>query len=193
MVTGTIFFEQQGAFAAFNAAKQWCQDRGYAVGKMQRTAPTGIKLGDWAIEKWDNLDAAERAGLDGRIEGDKYNGPITVTIKAQKGPIAGEGRTMTHTPGPLVVRRAVYGMAGSYTEWQISPGRAITPIGCAYDEADARLWAASPGSLDALRHAYDEVYEHHSGADWTGELLDRLGVAIEAATGVHPQESLRGR
>jgi len=103
---------------------------------------------------------------------------------------------MEHTPGALAVRREDFGAAG-YTEWKIYPDGAVTPIGCAYGqrtgEADARLLASSPKLLAELQNAYDAVYSHHSGARWSGELLDRLGTAIEAAAGVHPQESLRGR
>ncbi len=48
---------------------------------MQRDDPIGIMKGtEWYISKWRNMTAKEHSELHGRIEGDKRNGPITVTI-----------------------------------------------------------------------------------------------------------------
>ena len=46
-------------------------------------APVGLLYGDWAIAKWRNLTPTERAQLDGRMEGEFRDGPVTIRISAK--------------------------------------------------------------------------------------------------------------
>lgn len=71
-------FRQEGTFVALHAAEKYCEERGFSVGRVQREAPIGIRLGDYDIQKWRNLRSGERGQLDGVIVGDKRNGPVTV-------------------------------------------------------------------------------------------------------------------
>ena len=77
----TIVFDQTGDFAATYAAEEWCKENGYSVGTMQRGDPRGILKGDFDIQKWRNLNAKDRAELDGTLTGDGRNGPVTIRIK----------------------------------------------------------------------------------------------------------------
>lgn len=74
-------FSESGDFAAFDAACSWLSSLGYSIGSMQRGDPIGVVRGDCSIAKWRNLTAADRLVLDGIIEGDKRNGPVTVTLR----------------------------------------------------------------------------------------------------------------
>ena len=78
-----VTFDQQGDFAAIDAARKWCADRGISVGSMQRDDPMGLMVGDYFIAKWRNLNARERKQLDETITGDKRNGPVLLTIKRE--------------------------------------------------------------------------------------------------------------
>ena len=73
-------FTEEGTFKAFNAATKWCKDNGFSVGSMQRDAPIGLMRGDYQISKWRNLRKQEIYELDGKITGDKWNGPVWVEI-----------------------------------------------------------------------------------------------------------------
>lgn len=77
----TKTFTQTGAFQALMAAQDWLDQRGYSYGSQQRGAPTAIKKGDHIIGKWRNLDASDRAVMDGTMEGDFRNGPVTIKLK----------------------------------------------------------------------------------------------------------------
>ena len=75
-------FDRKGSdFEAFNDACAWLKENGYSYGSMQRDEPIGIMKGDYDISKWRNMTSTEHESLDGRLTGDKRNGPITVTIK----------------------------------------------------------------------------------------------------------------
>lgn len=81
MTTPTsITFTRDGDFAALYAAQNWCDENGISYGSLCGDAPVGLLYGDWAIAKWRNLTPAERAQLDGRMEGDFRHGPVTIRI-----------------------------------------------------------------------------------------------------------------
>ena len=82
MESKTITFTQGGTFEALEAAKAWLTENGYSYGSSQRDGPTAIKKGDCAISKWRNLSAGDRAVMDGTMDGDFRNGPVTIRIKA---------------------------------------------------------------------------------------------------------------
>jgi hypothetical protein len=73
-------FDQQGDFAACDAAESWLREGGYSVGSCERGSPRGIMRGDVPIAKWRNLSPRERKTLDGIMRGDMRNGPVTVEI-----------------------------------------------------------------------------------------------------------------
>lgn len=75
-------FRNDRPFAAYNAAVRFCCGRGYSIGKTQQGAPTGIKQGDWDIQKWRSLSSSDQKIMDGVIAGDVRNGPVTVFYEA---------------------------------------------------------------------------------------------------------------
>lgn len=81
-------FAQVGDFAALDAARAWLRERGFSVGPGQTGAPSGILHGRYMIAKWRDLDAADRANLDGELTGDRRAGPVVVVIFADARPEA---------------------------------------------------------------------------------------------------------
>jgi hypothetical protein len=77
----TKTFSNEGTFQALYAAQDWLQANGYSYGSLCREMPVGILKGDWAIAKWKNLTKKEIGELDGQFDGDKREGPITITLK----------------------------------------------------------------------------------------------------------------
>lgn len=77
----TKTFSNEGTFQALYAAQDWLKENGYSYGSTCREMPIGILKGDWAIAKWKNLTKKEIADLDGQLQGDKREGPITITLK----------------------------------------------------------------------------------------------------------------
>ena len=71
-------FESKEDFGAFREAEEFCRERGFSVGSMQRDEPIGIARGDFYIAKWYNLSAQDKTRLDGVIVGEKRNGPVVV-------------------------------------------------------------------------------------------------------------------
>lgn len=76
----TKTFTAPGDYAACHLAESWFTERGFSVGRMQGQDPRGIIHGTYDIQKWRNLNHAERAALDGTMTGSMRNGPITVTL-----------------------------------------------------------------------------------------------------------------
>ncbi len=77
----TYTFRDAGLFEAATSAEMWCSENGYSVGRMQGKSPRGLLRGNYDIQKWRNLTAADRAALDGTMTGDMRNGPVVVWIK----------------------------------------------------------------------------------------------------------------
>lgn len=61
----------QGDFAAVHRAEHLLDQQGFSVGIMQRGSSRGILFGDYDIQKWRNLNVAERAALHGILDGDR--------------------------------------------------------------------------------------------------------------------------
>jgi hypothetical protein len=76
----TKTFTTPGDYAACLEAESWLIARGFSIGRMQGPDPRGIIHGTYDIQKWRNLNRAERAALDGTMTGSMRNGPITVTL-----------------------------------------------------------------------------------------------------------------
>ncbi|MBN9078550.1 MAG: hypothetical protein BGN87_00295 [Rhizobiales bacterium 65-79] len=79
-VTHRLTFSDAGDFAAERRAVAFLEERGFSVGRMQHREPRGILLGNFDIQKWHNLSAADRAGLHGVMTGDMRNGPVVVEM-----------------------------------------------------------------------------------------------------------------
>lgn len=75
-----ITFTEEGDFEAMYAAEVYLRTKGFSVGANCRGEPRGILKGDHWIEKWRNLDDAERQSMDGIMTGDMRRGPVTVEI-----------------------------------------------------------------------------------------------------------------
>lgn len=73
-------FTEKGTFAAYNAACTWCEENGFSYGSMCYPYPTAIMKGDHFIAKWKNLEASARRHVDGTINGEFREGPVTVKI-----------------------------------------------------------------------------------------------------------------
>lgn len=73
-------FAQDDDFAATRAAEAFLSSRGFSVGRMQARSPTGILFGNYDIQKWRNLRAADRDALHGLMLGAGRAGPVTVYI-----------------------------------------------------------------------------------------------------------------
>lgn len=77
----TKTFNEAGTFQALCAAEAWLAANGYSCGSTRRDMPSGILKGDFVIAKWKNLTTKEIEQLDGHLQGDKREGPITITLK----------------------------------------------------------------------------------------------------------------
>jgi len=78
----TTKFSEPGTFQALYAAQKWLEQNGYSFGSTCRGSPIGILKGDFIIAKWRNLTKREIEQLDGRMDGDMRNGPVTIHLNA---------------------------------------------------------------------------------------------------------------
>ncbi|ELI8400329.1 TPA: hypothetical protein ACQWNA_003802 [Yersinia enterocolitica] len=77
-------FEQKGDFQAWYACQAWLNDRGYSYGPTSARAPgVGVLKGDFCIAKMHNLTKQEIKQLDGRVDGDFREGPVTLRLKVE--------------------------------------------------------------------------------------------------------------
>jgi hypothetical protein len=74
-------FDQSGTFQAYYAAVRWLEQSGYSCGSTCVDRPCGILKGSFSIAKWRNLTKKEVAELDGKLDGDFREGPMTVYLK----------------------------------------------------------------------------------------------------------------
>ena len=79
----TKTFTEPGTFQALYAAEKWLDENGYSYGPGSAMHPTPVLKGDFMIAKWKNLTRKEIAQLDGKIDGNFREGPVTVTLKAE--------------------------------------------------------------------------------------------------------------
>jgi hypothetical protein len=78
----TKTFSEPGTFNALSSAQSWLTDNGYSFGPSSAMKPIPILKGDFVIAKWKNLTKGEIAGLDGKLDGNMREGPMTVTLKS---------------------------------------------------------------------------------------------------------------
>jgi hypothetical protein len=76
-----LVFDQKGTWKAKDAAEQWCRDNGVSFGSSCDIGPTGLLRGNYRIAKWRNLTLKERSQLDGTMDGDLREGPVTITLR----------------------------------------------------------------------------------------------------------------
>lgn len=74
-------FAEVGTFEALYACRRWLRDNGYSYGSTSATGPMPVLKGDWSIAKWHNLTKSERRALDGYVDGDFREGPLTLRLK----------------------------------------------------------------------------------------------------------------
>ncbi|EPJ1396534.1 TPA: hypothetical protein PXQ76_002528 [Yersinia enterocolitica] len=75
-------FEQKGDFQAWYACQTWLNDRGYSYGPTSARAPgVGVLKGDFCIAKMHNLTKQEISQLDGIVDGNFREGPVTLRLK----------------------------------------------------------------------------------------------------------------
>lgn len=72
--------DEDDTFGAYHKAEQYCKALGLSVGRMCSPQPTGLKEGEFDIQKWKNLDAEDIGGLDGVIVGNYREGPVKVYL-----------------------------------------------------------------------------------------------------------------
>ena len=92
-MTHSKTFTDEGTHRAFNAARIWLETRGFSVGRMQAHQPCGILFGDYDIQKWRNLNTAERTALDGVLTGNFRDGPVVARLL----PAASDGAVKAFT------------------------------------------------------------------------------------------------
>ncbi|WP_426113486.1 hypothetical protein [Pseudomonas sp. DSP3-2-2] len=79
----TKTFTEPGTFQALYAAQKWLDENGYSYGPGSAMHPVPVLKGDFIIAKWKNLTRKEIAQLDGKIDGNFREGPVTVTLNVE--------------------------------------------------------------------------------------------------------------
>ena len=77
----TKTFSETGTFNALSSAQSWLTNHGYSFGPSSAMKPIPVLKGDFVIAKWKNLTKKEIAMLDGQIDGNLREGPMTVSLK----------------------------------------------------------------------------------------------------------------
>lgn len=88
MTLFTKTFTGESTFDAYHEACAWLDQNGYSHGPTSIDGPVAIFKGDCVVSKWRNLSTKERKGIDGLLDGDTRNGPITVRLKAAPASVA---------------------------------------------------------------------------------------------------------
>lgn len=88
MTLPTILFRAEGDFQALRDANRILAAEGFSVGITCANSPIGFMHGSYAIQKWRNLNEAQRRGLHGDLIGDPRRGPITATLYDCAPPLA---------------------------------------------------------------------------------------------------------
>lgn len=73
-----------GNFEACREAEEWCNERGIAVGVMERNQPRGLLLEHCWISKWSNISEMVRRQMDGTMTGDMRHGPVVIELKGDE-------------------------------------------------------------------------------------------------------------
>lgn len=96
----------KGDFAAVRRAEQLLQAHGFSVGSTQRGSPRGILFGDYDIQKWRNLNEADRAALHGVLDGDRASdAQIEIWDQAPIEAVAALADALEGQPYTVMVKR----------------------------------------------------------------------------------------
>ena len=77
-----ITSNEKGDFQAWYACQKWLDDHGYSYGSTScRAAGVGVLKGNYIIAKMHNLTRHEIKELDGIVDGDFRDGPVTLRLK----------------------------------------------------------------------------------------------------------------
>lgn len=78
-----ITFNEKGDFEAWNTCQKWLDDHGYSYGSTScRAAGVGVLKGNYIIAKMHNLTRQEVKELDGIVDGNFRDGPVTLRLKS---------------------------------------------------------------------------------------------------------------
>ena len=129
-----------GDFAAVRRAEQLLQAHGFSVGVTQRGSSRGIMFGDYIIQKWRNLNVAERAALHGILDGDRSShAQIEIWDPAPLEAVRALTEALEGQPNTVLTKRPP--LAGTFQ--QISPT----------DIATMETRSFFPSTLGGFRHA----------------------------------------
>jgi hypothetical protein len=79
-----VFDTLGGNFEACREAEEWCEERGIAVGAMERGRPRGLLDEPCHISKWSNLSGPERRQMKGAMTGDMRHGPVIIELQGEE-------------------------------------------------------------------------------------------------------------
>lgn len=75
-------FESREPWGAMGAAERFAMRHGFSIGPVAKGSPRGLKRGLTLIPHWTQLDARDRAALDGAIIAHSSEfGPVVVRIR----------------------------------------------------------------------------------------------------------------
>jgi hypothetical protein len=81
-------FEDTGTWAALNAAIAWAKDKGYNAGSLSHPYPLALVKGLYGDSplpnKWKDFKKGDMKFVDGMIDGNFRDGPITVKILGEE-------------------------------------------------------------------------------------------------------------
>lgn len=96
----------EGDFAAVLRAESLLTQHGFSVGSTQRGSPRGIIFGAYDIQKWRNLNEADRAALHGIMEGDRSSyAQIEIWDPAPVNAVAALANALEGEPHTVVTKR----------------------------------------------------------------------------------------
>ncbi len=130
----------QGDFVAVRRAEQLLQAHGFSVGVTQRGSSRGIMFGDYDIQKWRNLNVAERAALHGILDGDRSSdAQIEIWDPSPLEAVAALAAALDGQPNTVLTKRPPL----ARTFQQLSPT----------DIATVESRSFFPSTLGGFRHA----------------------------------------
>jgi len=98
-----------GDFVAARRAEQLLQAHGFSVGTTQRGSPRGILFGDFDIQKWRNLNEADRAALHGVLDGDRSSdAQIEIWDPAPLNAVAALADALEGQPSTVLIKRPLH-------------------------------------------------------------------------------------
>lgn len=172
----TCRFADRGEHAAMRAAERFLNGAGFSVGRLQGPAPRGIMFGDYDVQKWRNLNDADRRTLHGQMTGDMRNGPVQVIIFASAPPEALRAvmaATSRRTPHDAARAAAAALLTHCFTT--IRHGNADSAdVLSLRDDVEAIASAIDPVILAVGMHAKDSLPATIAASSYTNVIADAL-------------------